>query len=62
MEKSKLTDKAGYVMLGVCLDYFLMKPVRVLKPMATFWVGVACGFLYAIGMENLFTFFGRFAN
>jgi len=62
MKTPKLTDKAGYIMLGVCLDYFIMKPVRVLKPMLTFWVGVFCGLAYAIGMENLFTFFGGFAN
>lgn len=53
MSAKKMTDKAGYVMLGVAVDYFIFKPVRTLKPLLTFWVGVVAGILWSIGMDTL---------
>jgi hypothetical protein len=54
--KKKLTDKAGYIMLGVAVDYFLFKPARALKPLWTFWVGVVAGVLWSVGMERFMEF------
>lgn len=53
---SRLTDKAGYILLGVCIDYFFFKPVRALKPLWTFWVGFVFGLLCYVGIENIVSF------
>jgi hypothetical protein len=53
----KLTDKASYMLLGVLIDYFLFKPVRVLKPLWTFWVGFVFGLLCSVGIEGIASFF-----
>lgn len=52
MAKKKSSDKAGYVMLGVAIDYFLFRPVRALKPLWTFWLGIVVGAFSCIGIEN----------
>jgi hypothetical protein len=52
-KKTNKSDKVGYVMLGVAVDYFLFRPVRTLKPFWTFILGFVVGAIYTIGVEKI---------
>ena len=52
-DKMSKKEGLGYVMLGVCLDYFLFKPVRILQPIFYIVFGFVMGIVYTAGFEKI---------
>jgi len=54
--KMKRTDKLGYIGLGVCIDYFIFKPVRKLRPLWFISIGFALGAVYTYGIHHIINY------
>jgi hypothetical protein len=42
---SKVADNLGWIGLGICVDYFVFKPVRTLRPLLYIGIGYVIGAL-----------------
>jgi hypothetical protein len=54
--KTTTSDKFGWLMLGMCVDYFIFRPVRFLRPLWYIGVGFAIGCVYSYGLGNIANF------
>jgi hypothetical protein len=56
IKKARRHDRLSYLLLGVCLDYFLFRPATKLKPLIFVIIGVVIGTLSSWGIENIVKF------
>lgn len=52
-KKKKIQEHLGYIGLGVCIDYFIFRPVRKLRPLWFFAAGVVVGMIYSWGLDKI---------
>ena len=56
IKKARRHDRLSYLLLGVCLDYFIFRPATKLKPLLFVGIGVVIGMLSCWGIENIIKF------
>jgi hypothetical protein len=52
---SKMQDKLGWLGLGICIDYFIFRPVRLVRPILLVSLGFALGIAYSNWFGHILT-------
>jgi hypothetical protein len=56
LNNKRIQQKLGWIGLGVCLDYFIFRPIRLLRPLFTVALGFGISIFFIKTVERMVVF------